>query len=303
MLELRHLRYFDTVAREASIGHAAAILNISQPPLSRQIHQLETIIGAPLFIRSVKGVELTPVGRVLQADAKSILALADLAVERARRAARGEIGRLDVGIFGTGTFDIAPRLLLKFRQSFPEVEIALHALGMDEQVEALRQRRVTLAFNRLVPQIPDITSRLVMKEPLMVGMSCTNPLAGRAAVELAELSDQPLVLFPNKGHSSYTEFVIQQCRNHGYIPPAIHGAEDAMVGVALVASGFGVCIIPESATHFRFSGVTYLPLLGTPPLMVDISCFYRTEDSSPILREFLRILAAFRAENGLDGES
>jgi DNA-binding transcriptional LysR family regulator len=303
MLELRHLKYFAAVAKEQNIGRAALALNISQPPLTRQIQQLEEIIGAPLFIRSVKGVEMTAAGQALYADAKAILSLADLAVERSRRAAQGQLGRLDVGIFGTGMFDIVPRVLLRFRNAFPDVEIAMHTMTKTEQVEALRQRRITIGFNRLVPKYPDIKSRVVMWERLVVGLPRSNPLAEREALSIADLAGQPLVLFPSTGHPNFSDFVAHQCREHGFIPQVVQEVGDAVTGVALVASGFGVCIVPESATHFRASGVVYVRLKESPPTMLDVSCLYLQDDPSPILREFLRILEEFRAENGVTDDA
>jgi DNA-binding transcriptional LysR family regulator len=303
MLELRHLRYFAAVAREQNIGRAALSLNISQPPLTRQIQQLEEFIGAPLFIRSVKGVALTAAGEALYADATSILALAELALLRTRRAARGQLGRLDVGIFGTGMFDIVPRVLLKFRNEFPDVEISLHTMTKDEQMEALRQRRITIGFNRLIPKQPDIKSRVVMWERLMVGLHSSNPLATREEISISDLAGQPLVLFPSRGHPNFSDFVAHKCREYGFIPQVVQEVGDAVTGVALVASGFGVCIIPESATHFKASGVVYVRLTESPPTMLDVSCLYLQDDPSPILREFLRVLEEFRTENGVEGDA
>ncbi len=155
-MEIRQLKYFVAVANELSIARAAVQLNISQPPLTRQIQQLEEDLGAQLFVRSVKGVELTEAGRTLLADAKSVLALVDLAAERAKRASQGLIGRLDIGTFGAGVYDIVPRILRRFRSLYPEVKIVLHAMNKDQQIEALRQRRISIGFNRLVPKHPDI---------------------------------------------------------------------------------------------------------------------------------------------------
>jgi DNA-binding transcriptional LysR family regulator len=303
MLELRHLKYFAAVAREGNIGRAALSLNISQPPLTRQIQQLEEFIGAPLFIRSVKGVELTAAGEALYKDAQSILTLAGLAVERTRRAAKGQLGRLDIGIFGTGVFDVVPRVLRKFRNEFPDVEIALHTMTKDEQLEALRQRRIDIGFNRLIPKNPDIKSRVVMWERLMVGLHSSNPLATHEVISFSDLADQPLVLFPSRGHPNFSDFVAHKCREYGFIPQVVQEVGDAVTGVALVASGFGVCIIPQSATHFKASGMVYRPMKESPPTMLDVSCLYCQGDPSPILSEFLRVIEEFRAENGVEGDA
>jgi LysR family transcriptional regulator, benzoate and cis,cis-muconate-responsive activator of ben and cat genes len=295
-MELRHLRYFCAVAKELNIGRAAAMLHISQPPLTRQIQQLEDELGAQLFKRSVKGMELTDAGRTLYADAKNILALAELAVERTRRAAQGLIGRLDVGIFGSGIFDVVPRVLLRFRQAFPDVKVVLHTLDKTEQVEALRERRITIGFNRVVPKFPGIGSRLVMWEKLVVGLHETNPLASRKTVSLRDLVDQAFVLFPSVARPNFSDFIVNQCQKHGFTPRVEQVVGDAVTGVALVASGFGSCIVPESVMAFQASGVVYLPLEESPPIMLDVSCLYREDDDSVVLRALLQIIEEFEVE-------
>jgi DNA-binding transcriptional LysR family regulator len=295
-MELRHLRYFCAVAKELNIGRAAATLHISQPPLTRQIQQLEDELGAQLFKRSVKGMALTDAGRTLYADAKNILALADLATERTRRAAQGLFGRLDVGIFGSGVFDVVPRVLLRFRQAFPDVKVVLHTLDKTEQVEALRERRITIGFNRVVPKFPGIGSRVVMWEKLVVGLHETNPLARRKTLSLRDLADQAFVLFPSVARPKFSDFIINQCQKHGFTPRVEQVVGDAVTGVALVASGFGSCVVPESVMAFQASGVVYLPLEESPPIMLDVSCLYREDDDSVILRALLQIIEEFEAD-------
>jgi len=292
-MELRHLRYFCAVAKELNIGRAATTLNISQPPLTRQIQQLEDDLGAQLFKRSVKGMALTDAGHTLYAEAKNILALVELATERTQRAAQGLIGQLDVGIFGSGIFDVVPRVLLRFRQAFPDVKIVLHTLDKAEQVEALRKQRITIGFNRVVPKYPGIASQVVTWERLVAVVHETNPLARRKAVSLRDLTDQPFVLFPSVARPNFSDFIVNQCQKHGFTPQVEQVVGDSVTGVALVASGFGVCIVPESVQAFQAKGVAFLPLTDSPPTMLDVSCLYREDDDSVILRELLKIIAQF----------
>lgn len=298
-MELRHLRYFAAVAKEQNIGRAALALNISQPPLTRQIQQLEEDLGTRLFTRSVKGVELTEAGRTLYAEVVNILALVDLAQERTRRAGQGLIGRLDVGIFGSGMFDVVPRVLLRFRTAYPDVRVVLHTLNKEEQIEALRQRRINIGFNRLVSDAADIASHVVMWERLVACVHASNPLSQRTRLSLDDLRNESFVLFPKVGRPNFRDFVIDLCRSYGFEPHIGQEVGDGVTGVALVASGFGVCIVPESVTYFRAAGVTYLPLEESPPAMLDVSCLLRRDDDSAIVREFMTILNAFRAENGI----
>jgi LysR family transcriptional regulator, benzoate and cis,cis-muconate-responsive activator of ben and cat genes len=302
MIELRHLRYFAGVAKELSISRAAIALNISQPPLTRQIQQLEDEIGAKLFLRSVRGMELTDAGRTLFEDTRDILSLVDRASERAQRAAQGLIGRLDVGVFGSGMYDIVPRILGRFRNAFPEVKIVLHPMNKTEQVEALRQRRINIGFNRLVPRYPDIGARVAMWERLYAVVPESSTLASLKVISIGDLADLPFILFPGIARPNFNDFVASMCQQHGFSPHIAQEVGDAVTGVWLVASGFGVCIVPESVKNFRVDGVSYLALEGSPPTLLDITCLYNIGDSSPILREFLAVLEEFRKENEVVGE-
>ena len=286
-MELRHLRYFVCVADEQNIGRAALRLHISQPPLTRQIQQLEDQRGAQLFRRTPRGVELTDAGRVLYEDARSILAQADRAAERASKAAQGLLGRVDVAIFGSGIFGAIPQLLRQFRADSPEVNIVLHNMTKDEQLDALRHGRITLAFNRLMRPVEGLTCETLLTEPLYVAMPSGDRLAARTAVAFEELQDQPLVLFPTGSRPSFIDRVLQMCRDSGFAPLVAQEVSDVVHAVALVATGFGICLVPHSATAMHVPGVTYRPLHHPTQSRVDLCCTYRADDDSQILRALL----------------
>jgi len=293
-MELRLLKSFVAVAEEGAIGRAAARLNITQPPLTRQMQQLEEEIGAQLFNRNARGIETTEVGRLFLQEAKNILALADQALERTLQASQGKLGRIDIGIFGSGIFGIIPKMLLAYRQAFPEVNVVLHSLNKGEQVAALRQRRLTVGFNRLLQDAPDIDSEVILWEPLYLAINRTEPLSREREIPWLELANHPLVLFPSGSRPSFIDRVLELCRQDGFQPKVVQEVGDAVNGVALVASGFGVCIVPESATNLKLPGVLYRPLKRNPPPKVDLSCIYRAGDDSPILQSFLAIARTFR---------
>ncbi|MBS0317603.1 MAG: LysR family transcriptional regulator, partial [Proteobacteria bacterium] len=163
-MDLRHLKYFLAVAEELNIGRAAARLYISQPPLTRQIHSLEEELGVELFVRTAKGVELTQAGEMFKEEASNIRMLVEAAIDRVQRAGEGKLGRLDVAIFGSAIYDIIPKLLQDFNNRLPGVNIVLHTMNKNEQIEALRQRRITVGFNRMTSPQPDIGRELVAME-------------------------------------------------------------------------------------------------------------------------------------------
>jgi LysR family transcriptional regulator, benzoate and cis,cis-muconate-responsive activator of ben and cat genes len=289
------MRYFVAVAEEANIGRAAARLHISQPPLTRQIQQLEAELGVTLFNRNPRGMELTAAGEMFLDEARNIGALIDQATERTQRAGQGKLGRIDVAIFGSAVLDVIPKVMLAFRTRYPDVKVVLHTMTKAEQIEALRHKRITAGFNRMLAPLDDIETRLVTTERLLLAVPAGHPLAQRESIRFRELEHHPIVLFPTGGRPSFIDKVIHHCQESGFTPQISQEVGDAVTGVALVASGFGVCLVPTSATTLRFPGVVYRELTDTPDgFFVDLSCIFRAGDHSPILRGLLEIVDEFR---------
>lgn len=295
-MEIRHLKYFSTLAEELNFGRAAARLHISQPPLTRQIQQLEDELGARLFTRNTRGVELTPAGVALLEDAKRILGLVSVAKERAGKAGLGEIGRLDVGIFGSAILNHIPRLLLQFRGRYPDVRIALHEQTKAEQIQALREQRLTIGFNRHVTAEPDINVETVFLEPLVIALHNKHPLARHKAIRIDEIIDEPLILYPSNTRPGFADDVMALFRNEGARPRVVQEVTDVVTAIALVASGFGLCVTPDAARSLKLPGVVYRPVKADPPPTIDLVCLYRRNDESPILGAFLDIVRKFRPE-------
>lgn len=294
-MDLRKLRYFITVAEERHIGRAAALLNISQPPLTRQIHQLEEELGVTLFNRTPKGMEVTDAGLLFLEEARNIFSLVEQATERTQRAGSGKLGRLDVAIFGSGILDTIPRILLAFRRDYPEVKVVLHTMEKTLQIEALRQRRISVGFNRMLEPMPDIRSETVVSEELLLAVNDTTPLSHRTEIEFSELAEHPLILFPSHGRPNFIDKVLKLCQEAGFSPIVSQEVGDAVTGVALVAGGFGVCLVSESATALKLAGVSYIPLRNIPnDSRVDLSCIYREDDNSPLLHSFLNTVRQFK---------
>ena len=296
-MEFRQLKYFIAVAEELNIGRAATRLHISQPPLTRQIQQLEEEFGAQLFLRTARGVELTQAGETFLRDARNIRDLMEQAIERAREAGQGKQGKMDIGIFGSGILDVIPKVLHAFRASHPNVQIALHTMTKKEQIEALRQHRISAGFNRLLAPLPDISSEPVQMESIMVAVSESHLLAAKPAILLRELADQPLILFPSGARPSFIDKIWSLCAGEGFEPQVAQEVGDAPTSVALVAAGFGLSLVPEAATSLSVPGVVYRRLANAPDAVVDLSCIYRTDDESPILLAFLQTIRDFRLRN------
>jgi len=294
-MELRHLKYFLAVSEDLNIGRAAARLHLSQPPLTRQIHALEQYLGVELFVRTAKGVELTQAGEIFKDEAANILMLIEGAVDRVKRAGAGKLGRLDVAYFGSGIYDTIPKLLREFHDKVPDVRIVLHSMNKDEQIEALLQRRITVAFNRLTLAHPGIGRELVAMERLVAVLPSGHPLAACEAVSIRDLASSPLVLFPNVGRPNFVDHVRQLFKQQGFEPVIAQEVGDAVTGLALVGNGFGVTLAPESTCKsLHIDGTTMRNLSDAPNAVVDLSCLYRASDQSPLLQSFLSLVREYR---------
>jgi DNA-binding transcriptional LysR family regulator len=286
-VETRHLRYFVAVAEELSLRAASLRLHISQPPLTRQIQQLEDMLGVALFSRNARGVELTAAGQAFLTDARNVLGLLDQACHRATLVGHGKLGRLDIGVFGSSTFSVVPRIVLRFRQAHPEVEVVMHNLGKSEQIKALHERRISIGFNRLVQSEPDITVETFLSEGLHVVLRRGAHPIRRKELRVADLKTLPLIIFPRLPRPSFADRVINLCRQSGFEPDVVQEVDDVVTALALVAAGFGVCVVPDSALHLRLPGLSFVPLEQTKGTTVDLCCLYRTSDDSILLKTFL----------------
>jgi DNA-binding transcriptional LysR family regulator len=293
-LDLRQMRYFVALAEELNFGRAASRLHMAQPPLTRQIQAIESQLDSQLFIRTPKGVELTAAGKVLLSEVPTILGMAQRAEERTRLAGGGFIGQLDVGIFGSAVLDVIPRILSRFHQERPLVQIALYNQTKAEQIQALRDRAITVGFNRLVPDAPDLSVEIVLRERMLVALHEADPLCSKRFISIADLGGRPMILYPNLPLPGLAQEVMDAFRSEGVRLDIAQQVEDVLTCIALVASGFGSCITTESAASLRLPGVVYRPLKSKVLRDVELSCLYRRNDPSPILADFLKLVRAFK---------
>jgi len=283
-MELRHLRYFVAVAEERHFGRAATRLRIAQPPLSRQIQALEAELGFALFERTRRQVELTAGGAALLEGARRVFEAVDLAVHDAARASRGESGRIVVGYLSTFANSGLPEIVRAFRARAASVEVELREMSPQAQVEALRARGIDVGFVRAPLDEPGIASERVRSEPLVVAVPKGHALASRAAVDLAELANEPFVLFPRARGPSYFDELMRLCHRAGFTPRIVQEAPQLDI-VSLVAAGLGVSILPSSVRKIRRSGVSLLRIVGRP--RTELLVAWRSRDASPVVRTFL----------------
>jgi len=290
MTDLRQLRYFIAVAEEGNVHRAAVRLHVSQPPLTRQIKALEDSLGVQLFRRTHWGVELTQAGQALLSEARSINAHIDHGLDRARRVGRGESGRLDVGVFGSGALSLVPQVLRRYSTLYPDVQIVLLNVMQSAQVEALRQRRLLITFDRYLPEDDDLIVEIVVRERQLVALQKDNPLAKRAVVPLRALAASPFIVGRDARHAHR---VAALCQANGFDPHVGQEAGDMVTGLALVANGYGVQIVPESIRTVSMPGLVYRPISAKGDSSIDLQCAYRRDEPSSLLAALLAVIRDF----------
>jgi LysR family hca operon transcriptional activator len=284
-MELRHLRYFVAVAEAGSMKLAAeSRLHTAQPSLSRQIRDLEREVGAPLFARSVRGVELTAAGRAFLDHARLSLTQAEAAVAAARRAARPAKPTFAVGFLTGQEAAWLTRATRILSDELPHIEIRVSSGFSVTLAEDLKQGRVDIAFLRHEPD-PDLAFKLVLKEPLVAILPRAHRLAARKILDPHDLAGETFI-----GISEIPR-VLRGAVN-GYLKRA--GVEVAprfeidnfAMAMSLVTSERGVALLPISIEDYLPPSIVSRRLKGEQPT-VDLMIGYRKENPSPILKTFL----------------
>lgn len=291
-MELRHLRYFVAVAEDLHFGRAAARLHLSQPSLSQQIQALEERIGAALFVRNRRKVELTAAGRLLLPEARATLAQAEKAVVVARRAGRGEVGRLEIGFTGSAPFNpLLPQSVRRFRERWPDVQLSLNEMSTTAQFEALAAGRLDVGFLRpgQPMEMVGIAQRLLLREPLLAVMTAAHPLAAGASVRVADLAAEPFILHPRAIGTGLFDKVMTLCAAAGFAPRVAVEAHQMSTVVTLAAVGMGVSIVPEALRRLNTDGVAFRPIDDDGAFM-DLIAARRADDDTAVVRNFFAVL-------------
>lgn len=261
-IELRHLRYFIAVAEELHFGRAALRLNISQPPLSQQIQILEHEIGARLFARTNRSVQLTAAGQQFLQDARLVLQQVDQAADKAARLHHGDEGEIRIGFTSSAPFiTVVSDALFTFRQRFPAVHIQMQEINTRQQLAPIGDGRLDLGVmrNTLLPETLD--HQLLLREPMYALVHRAHRLAGRPQITLSDLAQEPFVFFdPQVGTALYGE-ILGLLGRYNIQPNIAQEVGEAMTIIGLVSTGLGVSILPASFRRVRLSDVVWIPLV------------------------------------------
>ena len=282
-MELRHLRYFATLAETLNFARAAARLSISQPPLSRQIRDLEERLGVKLFDRDTRGVRLTPAGAALLPFARRLLLDADAFAEGACHVARGDVGAVRVGFISIVAYSVLPRVLPGFRRAHPGIRLHLREATSDVQVAALHAGELDVAIVLAPLSEPGLQMTPLLAEPLIAALPARRRWPRRIALRVLE--QEPFVLFPREAGVPLHDLIVGACRAAGYVPRVEQEAIQMATIVSLVAAGMGVALVPDSLRNMRRAGVVYRPLAEAAP-RATIGLAWRARETSRAVATF-----------------
>ena len=290
MFELIQLRCFVALAEELHFGRAAARVNMTQPPLSRQIQQLEHSVGASLVERSSRFVRLTAAGKAFLVDARAILRASEEAMVTARGIARGEGGAITLGFIPATSYSLLPRLVAFMAAEMPHVELILKEMVTADQAEALATGRIDAGILRMPIDRRGLEAVTVSHDPFVVAVPSGRPLAGGRALTVQDLDRQELVMYAPTESRYHHDLASSIFRAAGISPRFVQYAREIHTMLALVGAGIGVALVPATAGIMGFEGVTLQPITLVPPVVSELTMVWRQNHDNPALRVFTQAM-------------
>jgi DNA-binding transcriptional LysR family regulator len=284
MFEISQLRCFVAVAEELHFSRAAERLNMTQPPLSRQIRLLEHHVGAQLLERNSRTVRLTAAGRAFFPEAARILRMAEEAAFTARRAAKGDQGTLAIGFTSASGYNLLPEVVRRLRDRAPGISLTLKELVSTSQVEMLNAGQLDLGLMRPHPINAELASVLLATEPLMLAIQQSEAGAWPQQPTLASLHGKPFIMYSPYEARPFYQMLTERFAREGVVPDIVEHIGQIHTMLALVRAGMGAALIAAGASRLHFDGIV-LREVATEP--VEMVCTYRRNNDNPVLQLFL----------------
>ncbi|MBF7141229.1 MULTISPECIES: LysR family transcriptional regulator [Pseudomonas] len=292
MFELAQLRCFTAVATELNFRRAAQRLNMTQPPLSRQIQLLEHQLGVALLSRNTRTVALTAAGRAFFVEAQSLLERAEMAAVSARRFAAGDIGSVTIGFVGSAVYEFLPRVIAEAREQQPHINIALTEMNTAQQQEALRARRIDLGIARAPLNEPGFVSERLVREPFVLAVNHAHPLATRPAVAVNDLHGEPFLMYSHAAYAPFNELLTGMFRSAGVTPDYVQWLGSSLTILALVNAGLGLALVPRCATNVVFKEVVFHTMNLGDGVQSELHLIGRADNDNPACKMLLEAIRA-----------
>ena len=292
-MELRHLRYYVAVAEELNFRRAAERLHLSVPTLSQQIKDLEDLLGVRLMERDTTSVRLTGPGEIFLEGARQLLAESHRVIAATREAAQGRRGTLRIGNAGPLSHGFMPACLQALAKRFPEVDVVLMEIDLNEQAAAVATGAIQIGFSLRSDEraLEGLQHHLVVRAPLCVVLGKSHPLARQKRIALADLAHERLLAIGGTKVSSHSELVGRVFAHHGLkisAPRTVNGYEAFL---AMLASGQGVSLLQKMPSLTSLDGLTTRPLKDNgPDLTLEARAIWRGGEVPPLVANFVEVL-------------
>lgn len=287
-MNLKQLTYFVAVAEELHFGRAAERLGMAQPPLSRQIKQIEEELGALLFNRGRNAITVTQAGERLYERGINILRQIEDTKLEVRRIGQGAEGRLRIGFVGSSTFGMLPNIIKSFRANYSDVNLSLVPMNNAQLHRALVSREIDVAFARPALKDSEFVTRKLGEEPLVVAVPDMVDTGTRSTVNLHDLATQTFVLYPEYPRPSFADFVLDSCAEQGIEIVNRVFTMDLQTALSLVAIGEGLCIVPASVASGTRNGIRFCRI-EQPLAQTELSVNYRLDEQGVHVRNFIQL--------------
>lgn len=286
--DLKLLRYFLAVAEELHFGRAAARLNMSQPPLSLHIKELESQLGTLLFIRHSRSVALTHAGKVLMEESRRLLASASQALARVEKIGRGEAGRIEMGIVGTAMWSEVRSVMRTFLKDHPNVDVVFREKSPVMQMALLERRELDVGIWRMATDpTAGFTGLCLGNASFLVAMPEDHPFVSQPAIALSDLQNEYFVTMPS-AHSDWA-FLHRVCQQAGFTPMIVREAVEPQTVLAMISMGMGITLAADSYAQMQWPGVVFRPLQERIP--ADLYVVYDEKQATPAVTHLIKALA------------
>ncbi|MFO1502923.1 MAG: LysR family transcriptional regulator [Steroidobacteraceae bacterium] len=290
MFELIQLRCFVAVAEELHFGRAASRLNMTQPPLSRQVQILEHLVGVTLLERTSRSVRLTAAGRSFLVDARRIVKLAEQSTALAQRVARGELGSLSLGFTAASGYSFLPRLLEQIRGNLPGIDLQLTEMVTPDQLDALRNGSIDLGLLRPPVSLAEFGVIPALQEALVIAAPASGPLSTKRISRLHDLEGLPFIMYAPAGAGYFHDLLTERFYALGIAPRYVQFVSQIHSILALVGAGMGYGLVPAGAQCMHMDGVRFEQLDDADMPPVELVLCHRRSNDNPALARLLEYL-------------
>ncbi len=284
MFDLNLLKSFIVVAEELNFRKAAERLNISQPPLSRQIAQLENLLGADLFVRSSRSVKLTSTGKRFYIDALDLISRAQVAMVTAKQVSRGEIGEVNLGFVPSASIGILPKCVSEFLRRETGINLHIREMMTTEILDGLRSGAIDIGLFRLPETKPEFKINKIWSEEFCVAMRDDHPLANKQKIELLDLDNQNFINFSSERGGALAKIIGGHLSASGISTKNVFSVSQSHSILGLVSEGLGVAIVPKSTSTLNFKNVIFKNCNFKNDLRSDLYISHGYKEPTPATR-------------------